>query len=63
VFTIKPESVFTITGIRSLLQSRDPLSGIRDFEAVEQLAVQSGFKLLSDTAMPANNQLLIFKRQ
>ncbi|TMP53214.1 MULTISPECIES: DUF938 domain-containing protein [unclassified Pseudoalteromonas] len=47
----------------SLLQSRDPLSGIRDFEAVEQLAVQSGLKLLSDTAMPANNQLLIFKRQ
>ncbi|MCK8136386.1 DUF938 domain-containing protein [Pseudoalteromonas sp. 2CM28B] len=47
----------------SLLQSRDPLSGIRDFKAVEQLAVQSGLKLLSDTAMPANNQLLIFKRQ
>ena len=47
----------------SLLQSRDSLSGIRDFEAVEQLAVQSGLKLLSDTAMPANNQLLIFKRQ
>ncbi|TMO21530.1 DUF938 domain-containing protein [Pseudoalteromonas sp. S4741] len=47
----------------SLLQSRDPLSGIRDFEAVEQLAVQFGLKLLSDTAMPANNQLLIFKRQ
>mgnify|MGYP000023118828 CR=1 FL=1 len=47
----------------SLLQSRDPLSGIRDFEAVEQLAVQYGLKLLSDTAMPANNQLLIFKRQ
>ena len=47
----------------SLLQSRDPLSGIRDFEAIEQLAVQSGLKLLSDTAMPANNQLLIFKRQ
>lgn len=47
----------------SLLQSRDPVSGIRDFEAVEQLAVQYGLKLLSDTAMPANNQLLIFKRQ
>ncbi|WP_028834887.1 MULTISPECIES: DUF938 domain-containing protein [unclassified Pseudoalteromonas] len=47
----------------SLLQSRDLLSGIRDFEAIEQLAVQSGLKLLSDTAMPANNQLLIFKRQ
>lgn len=47
----------------SMLQSRDPLSGIRDFEAVEQLAIQSGLKLLSDTMMPANNQLLIFKRQ
>jgi len=45
------------------LTQRDPLSGIRDFEAIEQLAVQASLTLISDTAMPANNQLLVFKRQ
>ncbi|WP_024611029.1 DUF938 domain-containing protein [Pseudoalteromonas sp. TB64] len=47
----------------TFLTDRDPLSGIRDFEAVEQLAKQAGLSLISDTAMPANNQLLVFKRQ
>ncbi|WP_372763024.1 DUF938 domain-containing protein [Pseudoalteromonas sp.] len=45
------------------LTARDPHSGIRDFAAVESLAQQAGLSLVSDTAMPANNQLLIFKRQ
>ena len=45
------------------LTQRDPFSGIRDFEAIEQLATQAGLTLISDTAMPANNQLLVFKRQ
>ncbi|WP_338365885.1 DUF938 domain-containing protein [uncultured Pseudoalteromonas sp.] len=45
------------------LTQRDPLSGIRDFEAIEQLAAQASLTLISDTAMPANNQLLVFKRQ
>jgi len=45
------------------LTQRDPFSGIRDFEAIEQLATQAGLRLISDTAMPANNQLLVFKRQ
>jgi len=47
----------------TFLVDRDPLSGIRDFEAVEGLAKQAGLSLISDTAMPANNQLLVFKRQ
>lgn len=47
----------------TFLTERDHQSGIRDFEAVEQLAKRSGLMLLSDHAMPANNQLLIFKRQ
>jgi cyclopropane fatty-acyl-phospholipid synthase-like methyltransferase len=47
----------------TFLTDRDPLSGIRDFEAVEQLAKQAGLTLISDTTMPANNQLLVFKRQ
>lgn len=62
----KYNGMFTSTSnkeFNNLLQSRDPLSGIRDFEAVEQLAKEAGLRLVSDHAMPANNQLLIFKRQ
>jgi cyclopropane fatty-acyl-phospholipid synthase-like methyltransferase len=44
------------------LHSRDPLSGIRDFEAVNQQARDNGFSLLHDTPMPANNQLLVWQR-
>jgi Protein of unknown function (DUF938) len=42
------------------LKSRDPLSGIRDFEAVMVLAESAGLRLLSDNPMPANNRLLVF---
>ncbi|MGI9331340.1 MAG: DUF938 domain-containing protein [Gammaproteobacteria bacterium] len=44
------------------LRSRDPTSGIRDFEAVDELARGLGLHLQSDTAMPANNQLIIWER-
>lgn len=44
------------------LKQRNSLSGIRDFEAVNQLAENLGFKLVADTAMPANNQLLTWSR-
>lgn len=44
------------------LKSQDPSMGIRDFEAVNKLAEESGLKLLQDTAMPANNRLLIWKK-
>lgn len=40
------------------LRSRDPASGIRDFEAVNALAAVQGLELRADHAMPANNQLL-----
>jgi cyclopropane fatty-acyl-phospholipid synthase-like methyltransferase len=45
------------------VMTRDELSGIRDYEAVALLAEQAGLTLIDDVAMPANNQLLIFKRQ
>lgn len=45
------------------LKSRDPLSGIRDFEAVVHLAKLSGLECADDIAMPANNRLLIFNRR
>ena|ERR1700736_262375 len=44
------------------LRNRDPESGIRDFEALESLARQRGLELAADHAMPANNQLLVWKR-
>lgn len=45
------------------LAERDPLSGIRDFEAVNALADSAGFSLRGDNAMPANNRLLVWQRQ
>lgn len=40
------------------LRQRDPESGIRDFEAVDQLAREAGMFLVQDHEMPANNRLL-----
>lgn len=45
------------------LQDRDPLSGIRDFEWVNKLAENIGFKLQADIKMPANNQLLLWRME
>lgn len=47
----------------AFLKQQDPQSGIRDFEMIQQLAKQADLSLEQDIAMPANNQLLIFKRQ
>jgi cyclopropane fatty-acyl-phospholipid synthase-like methyltransferase len=44
------------------LRQYDPASGIRDFEAVNELAQGQRFRLLSDKVMPANNQLLVWRR-
>jgi len=45
------------------LKTRDPVSGIRDFEAVDALARGIGLQLLADVAMPANNRTLIWRRE
>ena len=44
------------------LKQRDPLSGIRDHEAIVALAAKAGLTLLEDHAMPANNRTLVFHR-
>lgn len=44
------------------LRHRDPMSGIRDFEAISSLAECQGLRFLEDHSMPANNQLLIWAR-
>jgi hypothetical protein len=46
-----------------MLCERDPDSGIRDFEAVDALATGIGLELEADHAMPANNQLLVWRRR
>ncbi len=45
------------------LRSRDPESGIRDFEEVNTLSSENGLSLVADHAMPANNQLIIWHKQ
>lgn len=44
------------------LKSRDPASGVRDFEAVDALARDQGLVLQRDYAMPANNRTLVWRR-
>ena len=44
------------------LKARDPVSGIRDFEALEALAHAHGLVFAADHAMPANNRLLVWRR-
>lgn len=45
------------------LKQRDPQSGVRDIEWVNELAENIGLELLEDNAMPANNQLLVWRRR
>ncbi len=44
------------------LKSRDPVSGVRDFEAVNALAQAQDLILQQDIAMPANNRTLVWRR-
>jgi Protein of unknown function (DUF938) len=47
----------------SSLRERDPEWGVRDVEAVEQLAASAGLGLVEISEMPANNLVLAFARQ
>lgn len=44
------------------LRQRSAASGIRGFEAVNELASAIGLELIADRAMPANNRTLVWKR-
>lgn len=44
------------------LKARDPASGVRDFEAVDELARAQGLVLVEDVEMPVNNRTLIWRR-
>ena len=44
------------------LKSRDPRSGIKDFEVMLSLASDNAMQLIADHAMPANNRILHFMK-
>ena len=44
------------------LKLRDPASGIRDIDDLEALGARNGLALVADVALPANNQLLVWRR-
>lgn len=44
------------------LKARDPASGVRDFEALNALAEAAGMQLVRDHVMPANNRILVWKK-
>jgi len=46
----------------SSLREKDPDWGVRDVEAVEQLAANAGLRLAEISEMPANNLVLAFER-
>jgi cyclopropane fatty-acyl-phospholipid synthase-like methyltransferase len=45
------------------LKGRDPGMGVRDFEALDGLAVAAGMALQEDFPMPANNRILCWRRR
>ena len=45
------------------LKSRDPRSGIRNFEDLNDLAAQESMLLRSDYEMPVNNRILYWEKQ
>ena len=46
----------------AMLRARDPASGLRDRDDIQQLAQAAGLSLAEDNAMPANNRLLVFQK-
>lgn len=50
-------------GFDQWLKSRGAHQGIRDFEMINQCAMQQGLTFVQDHAMPANNRLLVWRRE
>ena len=44
------------------LKQRDPVSGVRDFEALQILADKAGLVFVDDVEMPANNRILVWEK-
>ena len=46
-----------------MLRARDPASGVRDFDWIEELADAAALDLLDDVEMPVNNRTLIWQKR
>jgi cyclopropane fatty-acyl-phospholipid synthase-like methyltransferase len=46
-----------------MLKDRDPASGLRDIQAISELAREYGMRLVADHDLPAFNRLLIFAKE
>ena len=44
------------------LKQRDPMSGVRDFEALQLIAIKAGLEFVEDIEMPANNRVLVWRK-
>jgi len=44
------------------LKQRNPVSGVRDFEALQVLAEKANLTFIKDHEMPANNRILVWKK-
>ena len=44
------------------LKAKDPQSGIRNFEDINELAVSAGLEFIEDYEMPANNRILYWQK-
>jgi len=44
------------------LKQRDPNSCIKHFETIQELAEKNGMRLLKDFEMPANNRILVWRK-
>jgi SAM-dependent methyltransferase len=44
------------------LKQRDADSGIRDFEKLNELAIEQGMQFLEDVEMPVNNRILVWQK-
>ena len=47
----------------AFLKARDPASGIKDFEWLDNLAQEVNLQLLDDVEMPANNRSLVWQKR
>jgi len=45
------------------LKQRDPVSGVRDFEALQDLAEKAGLDFVCDHEMPTNNRILVWQKK
>ncbi len=47
----------------AMLRERDPDSGLRDIQAISQLALEYGMRLIADHDLPVFNRLLVFAKE